>query len=63
VAALLLSLAGALAVRVGTDGCDIITVARSPVPLEVGRWLHAELCRHRAAVISIIQAENGGGRA
>jgi hypothetical protein len=54
VAALLLSLADALAVKVGSDGTDVITVAKSPVPLELGRWLHAELCKHKREVIAAI---------
>jgi hypothetical protein len=61
-ARLLLSLADALAIKVGSDGQNLITIARSPVPLEVGRWLHAELAKHKQAVIDIIQAENGRGR-
>ena len=61
-AQLLLSLADALAIKVGFSGTDVVTVARSPVPLEVGRWLHTELCKHSRAVIEIIQQENGGGR-
>ena len=57
-ALLLLSLANALAIKVGSDGQNLITVSSAPVPLEVGRWLHAELCKHKAAVIALIENEN-----
>jgi hypothetical protein len=54
----LLLLADALAIKVGSDGIDVITVSRSPVPLEVGRWLHAELTKHKREVIAAILNEN-----
>jgi hypothetical protein len=57
-AMLLLRLADALAIKVGYVGTDVITVTRSSVPLEVGRWLHAELSKHKRAVTEIIQQEN-----
>jgi hypothetical protein len=57
-AQLLLSLADALAIKVGFSGTDVVTVARAPVPLAVGRWIHVELCKHKRAVIEIIQQEN-----
>jgi hypothetical protein len=57
VAAILLSLANALAVKVGTDGVDVITVAKATVPIEVGLWIHTELCKHKHAVIAIIEAD------
>jgi hypothetical protein len=60
-AMLLLRLADLLAIKVGCDGRDVITVARAPVPLAVGRWIHVELCKHKQAVIQIIEAENKGG--
>jgi hypothetical protein len=53
----LLDKALALGIRVGTDGDEVITVAQSPVPLEVGRWLHAELCKHKREVIAAIEAD------
>jgi hypothetical protein len=58
-AAALLNLAAAMGVLVGTDGVDVVTVAQSPVPLETGRWIHAELCKHKHAVIDIIAARTG----
>jgi hypothetical protein len=54
----LLTAAQALGIAVGSNGSDVITIARSPVPLELGRWFHSELCKHRAAVIAIIENEN-----
>jgi hypothetical protein len=58
----LLLLADALAIKVGSDGQNLITVSRARVPPEASRLLHNELCRHRAAVIEIIERENAGGR-
>jgi hypothetical protein len=59
-AMLLLRLADLLAIKVGCDGRDVITVARSPVPVEVSRWVHVELCKRKRAVIKIIEQENEG---
>jgi hypothetical protein len=39
----------------------VLTIAPG-VPLELGRWLHAELCKHSREVIAIIMRENAGGR-
>jgi hypothetical protein len=58
VAAFLLTAADAVGLKVGSDGVDVVTVAPSPVPFELGRWLHAQLCEHKAAVIDIIEREN-----
>jgi hypothetical protein len=61
-ARLLLRLADTLGVKVGSDGKNLITITRSAVPPELGRWLHAELCKRSRAVAKIIEQENNGGR-
>jgi hypothetical protein len=54
----LLLLADALAIKVGSDGIDVITVSSGTGDLEVGRWLHAELVKHKREVIAAIMSEN-----
>jgi hypothetical protein len=51
----------ALLLKVGCNDRDVVTVTRSSVPLAIGRWIHVELCKHKQAVIKIIEAENEGG--
>jgi hypothetical protein len=58
-ALLLLTQAADLGIKVGTDGRNLITVSRSPVPLELSRRLHTELCKHRTDVIEIIKNQGG----
>jgi hypothetical protein len=60
---LLLTEAAGLGIKIGTDGVHVVTVSTSRVPLEVSRRIHAELAKHKAAVIAIIEAENVGGGA
>jgi hypothetical protein len=56
----LLLLADALGIKVGSDGTDVVTVSTSRVPLEASRLLHIELCKHKQAVIEVIQQEARG---
>jgi hypothetical protein len=53
----LLLLANTLGVKVASNGINVITVTRSSVPPEVGRWLHNELAKQPAAVLAVIRAE------
>ena len=53
----LLLLADALGIKVGSDGVDVVTVSTSRVPLETSRWLHTQLCKHKRAVIGIIERD------
>jgi hypothetical protein len=61
-ALLILRQAQALGIKIATDGVDVIVLAPMRVPGDVRRWFETALHRHKAAVIDIIQAENGGGR-
>jgi hypothetical protein len=62
-AAFLLTTADALAIKVATDGVDVITISTTRVPFETIRWLEAELVKNKQAVIAAIMRKNGGGRA
>jgi hypothetical protein len=56
-ALLLLRLAAGLGMQIGTDGVEVVTICTSRVPSKIGRWIHAELCKHKHEVIAAIMSE------
>ena len=58
VAAFLLDAADALAIKVGTDGENVVTISTTRVPFAAIRWLEAELVNHKREVIAAIMREN-----
>jgi len=47
-----------LAIKVGTDGENVVTISTTRVPFAAIRWLEAELVKHKREVIAAIMREN-----